>query len=71
MGSLELSEGKKKDPTSMFVGDPIIGMNLSSSQAELVQSWGLGNSNPETRGGHYEKRKVLRDFFLVYFQIML
>jgi len=34
MGSLEVSEGEKKriDPTSMLVVDPIIGMNLSSSQ---------------------------------------
>jgi len=29
----------------MLVGDPIIGMNLSSSQMRLVQSWGLGHSN--------------------------
>jgi hypothetical protein len=39
MSSLETSEGKKKrksDPTSMHAGDPIIGMNLSSSQMELV-----------------------------------
>jgi len=41
MGSLEVNEGGKKiDPTSMPVVDPIIGMNLSSSQTELVQSWG-------------------------------
>jgi hypothetical protein len=39
MGSLEVSEGKKKsDPTSMYARDPIIGMNLSLSQMELVQS---------------------------------
>jgi len=25
--------------------DPIIGMNLSPSQTELVQSWGLGHSS--------------------------
>jgi hypothetical protein len=31
MGSLEVSEGKKIDPTSMLVAYPIIGMNLSSS----------------------------------------
>jgi hypothetical protein len=38
MGSLEVSEKKKKsDPTLMLIGDPIIGMNLSSSQAVLVQ----------------------------------
>jgi hypothetical protein len=30
----------------MPVVDPIIGMNLSSSQMELVQSWGLGHSGP-------------------------
>jgi hypothetical protein len=37
MGSLEISEGKKKsDPTSMLVGDPIIRRNLNSSQTELV-----------------------------------
>jgi hypothetical protein len=28
----------------MHVVDLIIGMNLSSSQIELVQSWGLGHS---------------------------
>jgi len=28
----------------MPVVDPIIGMNLGSSQMELVQSWGLGHS---------------------------
>jgi hypothetical protein len=45
MGSLEVSEGKKtkNDPTSMHATYPIIGMNLSSSQMELVQSWGLGH----------------------------
>jgi hypothetical protein len=37
MGSLEVSEGKKRiDPTSMLATDPIIEMNLSSSQTELV-----------------------------------
>jgi hypothetical protein len=36
MGSLEVSEGKKNDPTSMPTTNPIIGMNLSSSQIELV-----------------------------------
>jgi len=48
MGSLEVREGKKikNDPTSMPVADPIFGMNLSSSQTELVQSWGLGHSGP-------------------------
>ncbi len=41
MGSLEVSEGgEKNDSTSMPAADPIIGMNLSSSQRELVQSWG-------------------------------
>jgi hypothetical protein len=47
MGSLEVSEGKKikNDPNSMLAVDPIIGMNLSSSQTELVQSWGLGHSS--------------------------
>jgi hypothetical protein len=46
MGSLEVSEGKinKIDPTSMPAAEPIIGMNSSSSQTELVQSWGLGHS---------------------------
>jgi hypothetical protein len=44
MGRLEVSEGKKNDPTSMLVANPIIGMNLNSSQIELVQSWGLGHS---------------------------
>jgi hypothetical protein len=37
-------KGKKNDPTSMLAADPIIGMNFSSSQTELVQSWGLGYS---------------------------
>jgi len=37
----------KKDPTSMPAADPIIGMNLSSSQTERVQSWGLGHSGPQ------------------------
>jgi hypothetical protein len=49
MGSLEVRREKKKrksDPTSMPAGDPIIGMNLRSSQTELVQSWGLGFSSP-------------------------
>jgi len=46
MGSFEASEGKKIDPTSMPALDSIIGMNLSSSQIELVQSWGLGHSGP-------------------------
>ncbi len=47
MGSLEISEGKKNcDPISMHVGDPIIGMNLNSSQTELVQSWGPGHFGP-------------------------
>jgi hypothetical protein len=38
LGSLEVNKGEKKniDPTSMHVVDPIIGMNLSSSQIELV-----------------------------------
>jgi len=35
---------KKNDPTSMPAADPIIGMNFSSSQMELVESWGLGHS---------------------------
>jgi len=30
----------KNDPTSMHAAYPIIGMNLSSSQMELVHSWG-------------------------------
>jgi hypothetical protein len=37
MSSLEVSEGKKEnDPTSMPAANPIIGMNLSSSQMELM-----------------------------------
>jgi hypothetical protein len=38
MGSLEVGEGKRKtiDPTSMLASDPMIGMNLSSSQTELL-----------------------------------
>jgi hypothetical protein len=43
MGSLEVSEGKKNDPTLMPAVNPIIGMNLNSSQTELVHSWGLGH----------------------------
>jgi hypothetical protein len=47
MGSLGVSKVKKRiDPTSMPIVDPIIGMNLSSSQMELVQSWVLGHSGP-------------------------
>jgi hypothetical protein len=45
MGILGVSEGKKNDPTSMLATDPIIGMNLSSSQMEPVQPWGLGHSS--------------------------
>jgi len=44
MVNLEVNEGKKNPPTSMPTRDPIIGMNLNSSQMELVQSWGLGHS---------------------------
>jgi hypothetical protein len=36
MDSLEVSEGKQIDSTSMPVAYPIIGMNLNSSQMELV-----------------------------------
>jgi hypothetical protein len=38
MGSLAISEGKKKriDPTSIPTTYPITGMNLSSSQTDLV-----------------------------------
>jgi hypothetical protein len=46
MGNLEVDEGGKNDPISMPTKDPIIGMNLSSSQTELVQSWGLVHSSP-------------------------
>jgi len=47
MGGLEVNEGKKKkNPTSILAANPIIGMNLSSSQTELMQSWGLGHSGP-------------------------
>jgi hypothetical protein len=50
MGRLEISEVKKKvDPTSMPGINPIIGMNLSSSQTELVQSWGLGHFGRKLR----------------------
>jgi hypothetical protein len=38
MASLEVNEGKINDLASMPVTDPIIGMNLSLSQMELVQS---------------------------------
>jgi len=44
MGSFEVNEGKKNDPTLMPIGDIIIGMNLSSSQTESMLSWGLGHS---------------------------
>ncbi len=30
--------------------DPIIRMNLSSFQTELVQSWGLGHLSPRLKG---------------------
>jgi len=40
----------KIDPTSMPAAYPIIGMNLSSSQMELVESWGLGHSNQAWAG---------------------
>jgi hypothetical protein len=33
----------------MPAGDPLIGMNLSSSQMELVQRWGLGHSGPQVQ----------------------
>jgi hypothetical protein len=36
MGSLEINEGGGNEPTSTLVADPIIGMNLNSSQIELV-----------------------------------
>ncbi len=36
-----MREKKRIDPTSMPTVDLIIGMNLSSSQTKLVQSWGL------------------------------
>jgi len=39
--------GEKNDPTSMLAADPISGMNLSSSQTELVQSWRLGHFGSE------------------------
>jgi hypothetical protein len=61
MGSLEASGGENKiDPTSMPGADPIIGMNLSSSQTELVQSGGLGHSG-HTIGAilHYAKSQGL------------
>ncbi len=32
----------------MHAVNPIIGMNLNSSQTKLVQSWGLGHSGPLT-----------------------
>jgi hypothetical protein len=42
-------EGEAKnffDSTFLIVGGSITRMNTSSSQRELVQSWGLGHSNP-------------------------
>jgi len=54
MGNLGVSKAKKRiDPTSMLIIDPIIGMNLSSSQMELVQSWGLGHSDRPKPGQAY------------------
>jgi len=41
-------EGQAKifyDSTFLTVGGSITGMNTSSSQTELVQSWGLGHSS--------------------------
>jgi hypothetical protein len=49
MGGLEVSEGFFFDPTSM-PANPIIRMNLSSSQTKLVQLWGLGHFGPEVLG---------------------
>jgi hypothetical protein len=46
MGSLEVSEGKKLTQPQCLQPNPIIRMNLSASQTKLVQSWGLGHSNP-------------------------
>jgi len=54
----------------MPAADPIIGMNLSSSQTELVQSWGLGNSGPKAHVKHivikikwYKQRACMFDFY--------
>jgi hypothetical protein len=61
MDSLEVSEGKKNkmDATSTPAADPIIGMNLSSSQTELVQSWGLGHSGQISVKVTHNVRKYL------------
>ncbi len=62
MDSLEVSEGKKSDPTSMPIGDSIIGMNLSSSQMKSIQSWGLGHSR------HFRILKIQNfEFFSYHF----
>jgi len=50
MGSLEVNEGLFFFyPTSMPV-NPIIRMNLNSSQTKPVQSWGLGHFGLEVLG---------------------
>jgi hypothetical protein len=36
--------------TFLIAGGSIIGMNTSSSQMELVQSWGLGHSSHQILG---------------------
>jgi hypothetical protein len=46
----------------MPAANPIIGMNLSSSQTELVQSWGLGHS------GQFSESKNLQLFAFENFQ---
>ncbi len=47
-------------PTSAIMGlvhfGLIIGINTSSSQTELVQSWGLGNSSPIS--GHIKSETI-------------
>ncbi len=44
---------------------PIIGMNLSSSQMKLVQSWGLGHSNP-TFIYHYHFEEPYKEGAILY-----
>jgi hypothetical protein len=54
----------------MPAADPIIGMNLSSSQTELVQSGGLGHSGPIAHVDHivikiqwYKQRTCMLDLY--------
>jgi len=43
---LESEQQNFFDSTFLTAGGSITGMNTSSSQTELVQSWGLGHASP-------------------------